>query len=202
MTMLLKLFILLILILIISIIKNNNIIFMITMIILIIIYPTVIITKIIIKYIINKRIISRKYLYKLSKYIYSTIHYEMNEVYEIYELHEMNRIYEIYELHEMNRIYEIKNKINDLHKTYYKYHSYSYVINNIEKELIILKKQDLTKRMISDINNQNILLTKSELQELILLKITGVKADMQNYKSYLKVFFKSLNDFNEIICFV
>ena len=184
------LFMLLIMILIISILKNNNVIFMITMIILIIIYPTIIITKLIIKYIINKRIVSRKYLNKLSKYIYSTIHYEMNEVYEIYELHEMNRIY------------EIKNKINDLHKTYYKYYSYSYVITNIEKELIILKNNDLIKRMISDINNQNVLLTQSELQELIILKINGVKTDMQNYKSYLKVFFKSLNDFNEIIYFV
>ena len=183
-------FVLLILSMIISLIKNNNVIFMITMIILIIIYPTIIINKIIIKYILNKRIVSRKYLHKLSKYIYSTIHYEMNEVYEIYELNEMNRIY------------EIRNKINDLHKTYYKYYSYSYVITNIEKELIIFKNKDLTKRMISDINNQNVLLTQSELQELIILKINGVKTDMQNYKSYLKVFFKSLNDFNEIIYFV
>lgn len=194
MTMLLKinilLFILLILILIISIIKNNNVLFMITMIILIIIYPTIIITKIIIKYILNKRIVSQIYLYKLSKYIYSTIHYEMNEVYEIYELNEMNRIY------------EIKNKINDLHKTYYKYYSYSYVITNIEKELIIFKKKDLTKRMISDINNQNVLLTQQELHELINLKINGLKTDMQNYKIYLKIFFKSLNDFNEIIYYV
>ena len=184
------LFILLILILIISIIKNNNVLFMITMIILIIIYPTIIITKIIIKYILNKRIVSQIYLYKLSKYIYSTIHYEMNEVYEIYELNEMNRIY------------EIKNKINDLHKTYYKYYSYSYVITNIEKELIILKNKDLTKRMISDINNQNVLLTQQELQELINLKINGLKTDMQNYIIYLKIFFKSLNDFNEIIYYV
>ncbi len=184
------LFILLILILIISIIKNNNVLFMITMIILIIIYPTIIITKIIIKYILNKRIVSQIYLYKLSKYIYSTIHYEMNEVYEIYELNEMNRIY------------EIKNKINDLHKTYYKYYSYSYVITNIEKELIIFKKKDLTKRMISDINNQNVLLTQQELHELINLKINGLKTDMQNYKIYLKIFFKSLNDFNEIIYYV
>jgi hypothetical protein len=187
MTMLLKLnillFILLILILIVSIIKHNNILFMITMIILIIIYPTIIITKIIIKYILNKRIVSQIYLYKLSKYIYTTIHYEMNEVYEIYELNEMNRIY------------EIKNKINDLHKTYYKYYSYSYVITNIEKELIILKNKDLTKRMISDINNQNILLKQNELHELIKLKMNGLKTDMQNYKIYLKIFFKSLNDF-------
>ena len=183
-------FVLLILSMIISLIKNNNVIFMITMIILIIIYPTIIINKIIIKYILNKRIVSRKYLHKLSKYIYSTIHYEMNEVYEIYELNEMNRIY------------EIKNKINDLHKTYYKYYSYSYVITNIEKELIILKNKDLTKRMISDINNQNVLLTQQELHELINLKINGLKTDMQNYKIYLKIFFKSLNDFNEIIYYV
>jgi hypothetical protein len=189
----LLLFMLLIMILIISILKNNNVLFMITIIILIIIYPTIIITKIIIKYILNKRLVSQKYLYKLSKYIYSTIHYEMNEVYEIYELHEMNRIY------------ELNNKINDLHKTYYKYNSYSYVITNIEKELIILKKKDLTKQMISDINNQNILLSQSELRELISLKMNGLKTDMQNYKIYLKIFFKSLNefnDFNEIICFV
>ena len=183
-------FVLLILSMLISLIKNNNVIFMITMIILIIIYPTIIINKIIIKYILNKRIVSRKYLHKLSKYIYSTIHYEMNEVYEIYELHEMNRIY------------EIKNKINDLHKTYYKYYSYSYVITNIEKELIILKEKDLTKRMISDINNQKLLLSQPEVQELILLKMNGLKTDMQIYKIYLKDFFNSLNNFNEIIYFV
>ena len=183
-------FVLLILSMIISLIKNNNVIFMITMIILIIIYPTIIINKIIIKYILNKRIVSRKYLHKLSKYIYSTIHYEMNEVYEIYELNEMNRIY------------EIRNKINDLHKTYYKYYSYSYVITNIEKELIILKKKDLTKRMISDINNQKLLLSQPEVQELILLKMNGLKTDMQIYKIYLKDFFNSLNNFNEIIYFV
>ena len=183
-------FVLLILSMIISLIKNNNVIFMITMIILIIIYPTIIINKIIIKYILNKRIVSRKYLHKLSKYIYSTIHYEMNEVYEIYELNEMNRIY------------EIRNKINDLHKTYYKYYSYSYVITNIEKELIILKEKDLTKRMISDINNQKLLLSQPEVQELILLKMNGLKTDMQIYKIYLKDFFNSLNNFNEIIYFV
>ena len=183
-------FVLLILSMIISLIKNNNVIFMITMIILIIIYPTIIINKIIIKYILNKRIVSRKYLHKLSKYIYSTIHYEMNEVYEIYELNEMNRIY------------EIRNKINDLHKTYYKYYSYSYVITNIEKELIILKKKDLTKRMISDINNQKLLLSQPEVQELIILKMNGLKTDMQIYKIYLKDFFNSLNNFNEIIYFV
>ena len=183
-------FVLLILSMIISLIKNNNVIFMITMIILIIIYPTIIINKIIIKYILNKRIVSRKYLHKLSKYIYSTIHYEMNEVYEIYELNEMNRIY------------EIRNKINDLHKTYYKYYSYSYVITNIEKELIILKEKDLTKRMISDINNQKLLLSQPEVQELIILKMNGLKTDMQIYKIYLKDFFNSLNNFNEIIYFV
>ena len=114
----------------------------------------------------------------------------------------MNEVYEIYELNEMNRIYEIKSKITDLHKTYYKYNSYTHVITNIEKELIIFKEKDLTKRMILDINNQKLLLTQKELEELILLKMNGLKTDMQIYKSYLKNFFKSLNEFNEIICFV
>jgi hypothetical protein len=46
------------------------------------------------------------------------------------------------------------------------------------------------------------------LRELISLKMNGLKTDMQNYKIYLKIFFKSLNelnefnDFNEIIYFV
>ena len=184
------LLILLILLIVIALIKKNTIILMIVIIIFIIILPTIIINKIIIKYIINKRTVARKYLYKLSKYIYSTIHYEMNEVYEIYELNEMNRIF------------EIKNKIIDLHKTYYKYNSYSHVITNIEKELIILKEKDLTNQMILNINNQKLLLSQKELQELILLKINGLKTDMYIYKSYLKDFFKSLNEINKIICYV
>jgi hypothetical protein len=184
------LILLLVLLLLVALIKNNIIILLITLIIFIIILPTIIINKFIIKYIINKRVVARKYLYKLSKYIYSTIHYDMNEVYEIYELNEMNRIF------------EIKNKIIDLHKTYYKYNSYSHVITNIEKELIIFKEKDLTNQMILNINNQKLLLSQNELYELIIMKKNGLKTDMFIYKSYLKDFFKSLNEINEIICYV
>jgi len=164
----------------IKLMENNTIILMIAMLTIIIILPTIIINKMIIKYIINKRTIASEYLHKLSIYIYSTIHYEMNEVYEIYELNEMNRIY------------EIKNKINDLHKTYYKYYSYFYVLNNIEKKLILFKEKDLITRMISDINKQKLLLLNHELQELIMMKNNGLRTDMFIYKSYLKEFFKSL----------
>jgi hypothetical protein len=180
------LILLLVLLLLVALIKNNIIILLITLIIFIIILPTIIINK----FIINKRVVARKYLYKLSKYIYSTIHYDMNEVYEIYELNEMNRIF------------EIKNKIIDLHKTYYKYNSYSHVITNIEKELIIFKEKDLTNQMILNINNQKLLLSQNELYELIIMKKNGLKTDMFIYKSYLKDFFKSLNEINEIICYV
>ena len=169
---------------------KNKIIITITIIIIFLIIPLIIINKCIIKYLITKREISRKYLQKLSKYIYTTIHYEMNEVYEIYELHDMNRIY------------EIKNKITDLHKTYYKYYSYLYVITNIEKELIIFKEKDLTKLMLIDINNQKMLLSPLELDELIIMKISGLKTDMIIYKSYLKNFFMSLNEFNKNIYYV
>jgi hypothetical protein len=90
-----------------GLITKNIIMITILIIIVFLLIPLILINKCIIKYLITKREISRGYLHKLSKYIYTTIHYEMNEVYEIYELNEMNRIY------------EIKNKINDLHKTYY-----------------------------------------------------------------------------------
>ena len=172
-----------------KLLENNLVCFMILMLTLIIIFPTIIINKLIIKYIINKRTLSREYLHKLSIYIYSTIHYEMNEVYEIYELNEMNRIY------------EIKNKIHDLHKTYYKYYSYSHVITDIEKELILFKEKDLMDRMLRDINKQKLLLSTSELQELIIMKKNGLKTDMSIYKSYLRDFFKSLNELNKIIYF-
>ena len=174
----------------IGLITNNIIILTILTILIFLILPLIIINTCIIKYLITKRTISRKYLHKLSMYIYSTIHYELNEVYEIYELNEMNRIY------------EIKNKINDLHKTYYKYRSYSYVITKIEKELIIFKEKDLISRMIIDINKQKLLLSNHELHELIMMKKNGLKADMFVYKSYLKEFFKSLNNITEIICYV
>ena len=168
----------------IGLITNNIIIITLLIIIIFIIIPLIIINKCMIKYLITKKEISRGYLHKLSVYIYMTIHYEMNEVYEIYELNEMNRIY------------EINNKITDLHKTYYKYYSYSYVINNIEKELIIFKEKDLMKRMVIDVNNQKLLLSKQELQELIAMKMKGLKTDMIIYKSYLRDFIKSLNDLN------
>jgi hypothetical protein len=170
----------------IGLITNNTILLLIITIIIFIIIPLIIINKCLVKYLITRSTISRNYLHKLSVYIYMTIHYEMNEVYEIYELNEMNRIY------------EIKNKINDLHKTYYKYYSYSYVINNIEKELIIFKEKDLMKLMIIDVNNQKLLLSRQELQELILMKMKGLKTDMKQYKNYLREFFKSLNEFNDI----
>lgn len=166
----------------IGLVTKNIIILTIIIIIIFLIVPLIIINKCIIKHFITNRTISRGYLHKLSFYIYTTIHYEMNEVYEIYELNEMNRIY------------EIKNKINDLHKTYYKYYSYNYVITNIEKELIIFKEKDLTKRMVIDINNQKLLLSQIELNELIILKLNGLKTDMIIYKKYLKEFFKSLNE--------
>jgi hypothetical protein len=65
---------------------------------------------------------------------------------------------------------------------------------------------DLTRLMIIDINKQKLLLSQPELQELIIMKLNGLKTDMIIYKNYLKNFFKSLNDFNEdlneIISFV
>ena len=165
-----------------GLITKNIIMITILIIIVFLLIPLILINKCIIKYLITKRTISRGYLHKLSKYIYTTIHYEMN------------------------RIYEIKNKINDLHKTYYKYYSYSYVITNIEKELILFKEEDLTKLMVIDINKQKLLLSQPELQELIIMKLNGLKTDMIIYKNYLRNFFKSLNDFNEdlneIISFV
>ena len=158
----------------------------ISIILLIVIPLIIIINRCAIYYIIIKRKLSNKYVHKLSIYIYKTIHYEMNEVYEIYELNDMNRIY------------EIKNKINDLHMKHYKYNSYSYVITIIEKELILFKEKDLMKLMINDINNQKLLLSKREFNELITMKINGLKVDITNYKNYLREFFKSLNNIDNM----
>ena len=47
-----------------------------------------------------------------------------------------------------------------------------------------------------------LLLSNHELHELIIMKKNGLKADMFVYKSYLKEFFKSLNNISEIICYV
>jgi hypothetical protein len=130
---------------------------------------------------------AENYVIKLSRYIYTTIHYDMNELYEIYELQDMNRIY------------EINNKITDLHKTYYKTNNYTNVLNLIKSRLISIKQQELLLQMNKDIKKQKLLISKKEYNELKIMKFYGLKTDMEIYKTYLKKFFKSLNDLNEII---
>jgi hypothetical protein len=129
------------------------------------------------------------YVNKLSRYIYTTIHYDMNELYEIYELREMNRIY------------EINSKITDLHKTYYKYQNYITVIGYIKSQLILLKERELLLQMKKDIRRQKLLISSIEYNELKLMKLYGLKTDMIIYKKYLRDFFNSLNELNEIIIY-
>jgi hypothetical protein len=113
----------------------------------------------------------------------------------------MNELYEIYELREMNRIYEINSKITDLHKTYYKYQNYITVIGYIKSQLILLKERELLLQMKKDIRRQKLLISSIEYNELKLMKLYGLKTDMIIYKKYLRDFFNSLNELNEIIIY-
>lgn len=92
----------------------------------------------------------------------------------------------------------IKEDIDKLYNTYYKYYFYSNIINDIKIKLIIMKKKSLMKEIINEINIHKSISSEKDLQTFIKMKLNGLNTDLNIYKKYIKDFFISLNENKEL----